>query len=206
MLISTEANAKPALDPVLPGHLGDIMSYKETTAVLDGDYSPLERIVLTANGNLQRILSSYFNTKVTVGIVRNALVQDPLNPDMLKFDREVDIHCLGKLCCNAKSDITVSDAKYIDLIVNKGIGIGQLFRYMNILPEFELLSVCRESDFLIRNYVLESHGIRCIIKESFPNDLFHLIPSSPPDLTHSSSDQSETNQLHLVNSLPPHSI
>ena len=40
----------------MQNHFGDIMSHIQTEVLLNGDFSPLERIVLTANGNLQRIL------------------------------------------------------------------------------------------------------------------------------------------------------
>ena len=46
-------------------HMGDIMSKAkmETNVNLKGDFSPMERICLTANGNLQRILRSYHLTE-----------------------------------------------------------------------------------------------------------------------------------------------
>ena len=40
----------------IPSHFGDIMSARETILTLPETFLPLERIVLTANGNLQRII------------------------------------------------------------------------------------------------------------------------------------------------------
>ncbi|KAI8927581.1 hypothetical protein BC831DRAFT_451967 [Entophlyctis helioformis] len=163
---------KAAPSAQVPGHFGDIMSSRETTTVLDGGFSPLERIVLTANGNLQRILSAYFNSKVTVDLVRNNQVDSADYPDALVFDREVDIMCLNKVCCNAKSTVIISRPEYARLVTVDKVGIGQLFRYLNILPEFRLINVFRTEQGLLRDYSLECDGVRCIIREEFPNNLF----------------------------------
>lgn len=72
-------------------HLGDIMQSASASAVPDMHnmttstslqsitthipthlgFTPLQRILLTANGNVQRILSSYYNSTVSVEILRN---------------------------------------------------------------------------------------------------------------------------------------
>jgi len=46
-----------------PDSFGDIIFSKKTDiSFLRGAFSPVERIVLTANGNLQRILSAYYGS------------------------------------------------------------------------------------------------------------------------------------------------
>ena len=40
----------------IPNNFGDVMSSRATTLLLPDEFSGLERICLTANGNLQRIL------------------------------------------------------------------------------------------------------------------------------------------------------
>ncbi|KAJ3083291.1 hypothetical protein HK102_001147 [Quaeritorhiza haematococci] len=92
---------------VLTGHMGDIMSSRQSNStLLGGGFSPLERVVLTSNGNLQRILSAYFNAVITVDIAYNTKRPES-TPDRLVFDREVNILCHGMVCCNAKSIVTV---------------------------------------------------------------------------------------------------
>ncbi|KAI8801360.1 hypothetical protein BJ742DRAFT_837723 [Cladochytrium replicatum] len=159
----------------IPNHLGDLFSSRETTTTLPPGFSPLERILLTANGNVQRILSAYFNSTVKVQIIYNVL-KDP-GPGALErlpvcFKREVDIICREKVCCHATSTITISNAAYVSLVTEKGVGIGQLFRYLNMLPEFELLDLGRNEKGFWRRYVLCSEGISCEILEEFPHDLF----------------------------------
>jgi hypothetical protein len=50
----------------VPSHFGDIMSQSDTTNILQGDFSPIERIFLSANGNLQRLLR--YTRYVIIGI------------------------------------------------------------------------------------------------------------------------------------------
>lgn len=40
----------------VPNHFGDIMSYRETSISFPIGYSPIQRVLLSANGNLQRVL------------------------------------------------------------------------------------------------------------------------------------------------------
>jgi hypothetical protein len=51
--------------------LGDISGGLETTMDYLPNFTPLERIAITATGNLQRIFSSFYNSPVTVTCVRN---------------------------------------------------------------------------------------------------------------------------------------
>ena len=153
----------------IPAHFGDIMSSRETQVTLSGEFSPLERILLTANGNLQRIISAYFNSKVTVKIIQNECVSECMP---MKFQRSVELVCDGKVKCVADSSLAVSDPEIASLIVNDRIGIGQIFRHLNILPEFELLQVNKTPKGLERVYTLSISGMKSTIKESFPNDVF----------------------------------
>ena len=71
------------------------LSHCETTS-LAKKFAPLERVLLTANGNLQRIISSYYNTSVEVHIVHNREEQPGL------FHRQASLRLLyvrdGYLC------------------------------------------------------------------------------------------------------------
>ncbi|KAJ2994632.1 hypothetical protein HDV02_001460 [Globomyces sp. JEL0801] len=143
----TKINSNPqkrlSLD-LVPSHLGDIMSSTETANTITGNFTPLQRIVLTANGNLQRIL------------------------------RQVHLVCLDKIKCVADSIVTVTDCQLIQLIKENNIGIGQLFRYLNLLPEFKLLEVSKSETGFSRKYTLQSPGILCELVETFQNDLFNI--------------------------------
>ncbi|CAG8807802.1 36006_t:CDS:2, partial [Gigaspora margarita] len=166
------------LDPI-PNNFGDVMSLRETNISLPNEFNGLERICLTANGNLQRILSSWFNKSVIVQIIKNVSV--PIchqkssahsNPILQKFDREVNLICEGKIVCNAISEVIIYDSFVVDLIMNKGVGIGQLFRYLDKLPSFQLHFVGRTANTWWREYTLKITGVECKIKEYFPNGMF----------------------------------
>ena len=71
--------------------LGDLAGGMETTMEYLPDFTPLERIALTATGNLQRIISSYYNCPVTVECVKNVKVAAGV------YDREVKINVIMKI-------------------------------------------------------------------------------------------------------------
>ncbi|KAI8896388.1 hypothetical protein BC833DRAFT_597694 [Globomyces pollinis-pini] len=171
----TKINSNPqkrlSLD-LVPSHLGDIMSSTETANTITGNFTPLQRIVLTANGNLQRILSAFFNSKVSVIIIKNDLIVE--QNDFIQYDRQVHLVCLDKIKCVADSIVTVTDCQLIKLIKENNIGIGQLFRYLNLLPEFKLLEVSKSETGFSRKYTLQSPGILCELVETFQNDLFNI--------------------------------
>jgi hypothetical protein len=72
---------------MIPSHFGDIMSHTEMciTFPKDLEFTPIERIILTANGNLQRILSAFFNDTISVKIIYNNQISD------YEFDRKVHL-------------------------------------------------------------------------------------------------------------------
>lgn len=126
-------------------------------------------------------ISAYFNTKITVNILKNEL--SSRTADSVIFDREVDLQrddkevsllCLFyEICCHASSTITIQDEHILFLITEQNVGIGQLFRYLNILPEFQLINLGRSEEVFWREYYLKSPGIECRIKEVFPQHMFY---------------------------------
>ncbi|TPX60690.1 hypothetical protein PhCBS80983_g01651 [Powellomyces hirtus] len=164
-----------------PPHFGDIMSSRETSVLIPEGYTPLERILLTANGNVQRILSAYHNAKVTVEILKNELASS-LDDVPAIFHRKVLLIIKGKTCCTANSTVIIRDEKYLRLLVDQHVGIGQLFRYLNILPEFALTKVGRDpaGNGFWRKYTLSSPGIVCEIHEDFPPHVFELDNGASP--------------------------
>ncbi|KAI8870508.1 hypothetical protein GQ42DRAFT_134709, partial [Ramicandelaber brevisporus] len=145
------------------------MAPRETRCVLPSAVfpSPFERIFLTCNGNLQRVLSAYYNQPVSIDIVYNNPITDPIernaaliklreaaaglssnvppvDDDALLFDRRVHLVVCGKVACVAISVVAVSNPETKRLVLEEGVGIGQIFRYRNVLPEFALLDVGRQ--------------------------------------------------------------
>ena len=156
-------------------HLGDLMSgasprsgapsgsgssLLRTAMGLDdvsASFSPLERILITANGNLQRIVSSFHARPVEVHVVYNI----PIPNRSGEFKRAVDISLVkptngakskisedpgykGKVCfCRATSRVSVTNPRMLEALASKRVGIGQLFRHFDAFPVFTLLDVRR---------------------------------------------------------------
>lgn len=58
------------------------------------------------------------------------------------------------------------------MIKSNTVGIGQLFRYLNILPIFKLMAAGKTEYELWREYSLEADGITCQIREVFTLSTF----------------------------------
>ena len=74
--------------------------------------------------------------------------------------------------CWIGSFIPVFHHQIINIIII--IMVVVVFRYLNVLPEFQLLEVGRGPDNFWRKYILRSAGITCELKEVFPNDALNI--------------------------------
>ncbi|KAI9467678.1 hypothetical protein LPJ78_004357 [Coemansia sp. RSA 989] len=168
----TAKNGKPE-----PNHFGDVMSQRETSCMLPDVFkNPVQRIMLMANGNLQRVLSAYYNLPVSVEVVYNApetpwAIKDRKLP--IRYIRNINLVCNHTVVCSAESTVELLTPKAADLVITQGVGIGQLFRYMNVLPTFRLLEAhLSDSDASFsRLYELRSDDVACVISERFPDGM-----------------------------------
>ena len=179
--MAKRARAEDGVEPTAVG-LGDIMGSTKHLGSALRDFSPLHRIVISANGNLQRLLSSYHNSAVSVITRYNRSVARG------ELKREVELRIFDIIFAIATSTVCVTTDALIDAIEKDGLGIGQLFRHQNIMPEFELENAGHLSpgplsededetpptDRIWREYVLSGEGIRCEIREVIRADLFEL--------------------------------
>lgn len=137
-------------------------------------FAPLHRLVLTANGNLQRLVSSYHNSSVAVRQVYSRAVADG------RFERQAALVCFDVDFAVATSKLIITRADCVEAITTGGVAIGQLFRHLNILPSFDLVAAGYEpgGEHFWRDYVLSGEGITCEINERVRSDVFALQP--PP--------------------------
>ena len=151
-------------------HFGDLMAPKlsprSPTTIENGlttaghpdlhNFTPLERILLTANGNLQRIVSSYHAKPVDVRVVYNNETATGI------FFRQVTLHLDNAVLpfCRATSKVTVTNPDMLLAIASNQIGIGQLFRHFDTLPVFTLRSVQRGTCENV-NAIVESAALPC---------------------------------------------
>jgi len=184
------------------GTFGDIMSQpnndadflfrdglvtSETYSLEDiyGITNPLDRMAVTANGNLQRLFSSYYDAPVVVEMVhctRQQQQQQQQKDDHsihAVWDRRVLLKIFNQTICTADSVVVVHSKEVEDLVESGKVGIGQIFRHFNTLPEFNLLTVgpTKNGGFW-RYYTLESDLVTCSIREIFCNGVWNISPSS----------------------------
>lgn len=172
------ADAPPT--PTRVGGLGDLMaaghSFWGECAAEISQFSPLERVLIAANGNLQRLVSSYLNSEVSVAVSYNRRVEHG------KYEREVTLSVRSQQFAVATSTVTLTREDCIDAVERRGVAIGQMFRYLNIMPRFRLHSVGEQADARFwREYTLEAEGCCCRIREVIMKNVLELPePEAPP--------------------------
>ena len=174
---SSSSSSSTAAPPLVygPDNFGDIMGGCETSIVVGGSFTALERVVLTANGNLQRIMSAYYGSPVTVRVKRCDKVAGNEAVGKMLYDREVELLVGGQVFCTAVGRIELLDSSCVEAIESKKVGVGQLFRYLGALPRFVLLEAGRKEDGVLwRRYSLSCDHLRCEFTETFSRDFWNI--------------------------------
>ncbi|KAI0272738.1 hypothetical protein BC834DRAFT_817261 [Gloeopeniophorella convolvens] len=140
----------------------------------------LERIMLSAHGDLQRLLSAFFAQTISIKPIyahtsprtHTASPEDPLLQR-----REVHLLCGGKTVCVATSSVTLTSPLCERLFLDEKFAIGQMFRKMQTPPQFALIDCGirfeNGTNALWRRYTLSTEGFECDITEVFPDrDMF----------------------------------
>ncbi|KAF7724708.1 hypothetical protein EC973_000816 [Apophysomyces ossiformis] len=122
---------------VIPFRFTEELSSKNVFLRLPSEFSPLERMLLQASGNLQRILSAYYNVPSRVEIIMNKAVPDSeldngcLNqkgtPTGQRFERKINMYFADKFVYEAESVLYVKDENVLELIEKHKYGLGQIF-------------------------------------------------------------------------------
>lgn len=158
------------------GTLGDIMSdgglvtndAGGSLALRFGIVSNLDRMALTANGNLQRLVSSWYDAPVHVVVDRCHCLERG-------WDRLVHLTVHDVVFCRAQATIQVHDVQCQELVETGQVGLGQLFRYLDRLPTFVLLDAGYNADGgLWRRYELNCNELSCEIREDFVPNMWEL--------------------------------
>ncbi|KAJ2821820.1 hypothetical protein IWW50_004481, partial [Coemansia erecta] len=120
-----------------------------------------------------RVLSAYYNLPVSVEVVHNAPARAKTQGLPVRYTRDINLVCNRTVVCSAQSTVDLLTRKAADLVVSQGVGIGQLFRYMNVLPTFRLLEAHLSDDdaSFSRLYELRSDDVACVISERFPDGM-----------------------------------
>jgi len=125
------------------------------------DVNGLERIALSAQGDLQRVLSAFFARPIVIGLVYSHTVcqsssksaaEPIINPtpsiiasaspsSPIVQTRQVHLQCAGKIVCTATSTVRITSPECANLFLLEKFAIGQMFRRLEKIPAFELLAV-----------------------------------------------------------------
>lgn len=132
--------------------------------------SSMDRILVTANGNLQRIVSSWYDAPVHV-VVQYC----HYHPDQQYWQRSVQLQVHNNtILCTAQSNITIHNDHCQQLVQTGQVGLGQLFRHLNRLPTFTLIEAGYHQGGLWRQYQLNCQEITCDIVEQFVPNMWEL--------------------------------
>ncbi|KIK69606.1 hypothetical protein GYMLUDRAFT_33982 [Collybiopsis luxurians FD-317 M1] len=140
-------------------------------------YTGLERIMIAAQGDLQRLLSTFFADIITVEVLyaHNTARITPASPESPVIQtRKVLLKCRSVVVCTATSTVTFTSPECERLMLDDKFAIGQTFRQMKEVPDFCLKSVliaetASGEEELSRIYTLTCPGIHCEILEVFPS-------------------------------------
>ncbi len=151
-------------------HLGDVggahldtdLSFFAKSRI---EFTPAQRVALTANGNLQRVLSAYHNERVTIRVLSHE------RESLGLWRRRVVLELADRPACVARSSVVARTRTAIEE-ASKGGGLGQLFSELGGKQEFSLLEVARAESTFSRVYVLSNAHLVCHIEEVMPLNLF----------------------------------
>lgn len=144
------------------------------------DTSGIERIMLAAQGDLQRLLSSFFARPIFIELVYangSPRVRPASSEHPIIQSRQVHLVCASRIVCTATSNVTITNPDFERLFLDDKYPIGQTFRMMQRNARFALLDVQTQvvsgKRELSRMYTLETEGFLCEILEVFPDrDMF----------------------------------
>jgi len=154
-----------------------------TLAETYGIHCRLDRMALMANGNLQRLFSSYYDAPVSVVVDRcdRRKTSTPTHNEQQNqkqiWDRLVHLKVYNQVFCTAKSKVIIYDTKCQHLIESGEVGLGQLFQYLNRLPMFVLCDAgYNNGGGLYRIYELNCKEVSCRIREDFHPSAWNINP------------------------------
>ncbi|CAE6447277.1 unnamed protein product [Rhizoctonia solani] len=156
----------------------DSFNANETSFSFDwpSTLSGIERVALSAKGDLQRTLSAYFSQPISV--VRGYTSPDPVAPVSsasetapLEQVRSVNLVCRDRVVCMCTSTVVMTSSTAAQLVLVDKYPIGQVFRALGTAPAFQLLDVglTESGKGLWRIYTLKTEQFQCRIREEFPD-------------------------------------
>ncbi|KAJ1513848.1 hypothetical protein HMI56_001627 [Coelomomyces lativittatus] len=133
----------------------------------DPTLSPIERIILSSSGTLQRTLSAFYNLPIDLDLIYNDITYDETK-ERWTVSRKIHLLCSSQIICVAITCLTITQKEHFEKLVTEGIGLGQFFKLIHVSPTFQLYSVEKSDQRLFRHYELGCPGVLARIHETYP--------------------------------------
>ncbi|KAF9482620.1 hypothetical protein BDN70DRAFT_874799 [Pholiota conissans] len=156
-----------SLFPNIPKHkMTSFDSYNAKTTSISypwpREVNGIERIALSAQGDLQRVLSAFFARPIVIALVYShtsrqvsptsssyepihqvtpAIIASAAPDAPIVQTRQVHLQCNGRIVCTATSTVKITSPSTAHLFLQEKYAIGQMFRRMEKVPAFELIKV-----------------------------------------------------------------
>jgi len=151
----------------------DVVKPNVTYMELPEGFSQLERILLTANANVERIIGSYYNMATIVHVMQN------YRREPCVFERKTAMLMQGEEFMYATVTVFLADSKWEECMMNNSkAGLGQVFTMMGVQPTFKLRDAGRTPGSFWRTYTLSSKDVTVQITEVFNMYIFALDQSA----------------------------
>jgi len=162
-------------------NFGNLVLGEESHRVLEqvrGARHPLERALLAAEGNVVRVLASYYLCDTSLHVHSVTRRADEANT----FERSVFISCRGVIVGRARSSVRI-EGEQVLAEVEKGLSTapGALFHHTNCLPKFTLIKIAFADSprpGFGRHYKWAGSGISCDIREEYAQAVLDLDTAS----------------------------
>ncbi|KAF5316472.1 hypothetical protein D9619_006598 [Psilocybe cf. subviscida] len=162
-LSQTSYPSLPIPKPAMPSNFD---SYNAKTTSISfpwpTEVNGIERVALSAQGDLQRVLSAFFARPIVIALVYSHTLSQS-SPDSafqpvpspvpaatiaaaspsspIVQTRQVHLQCGGRIVCTATSTVRITSPAVAHLFLQEKYAIGQMFRRMEKVPAFELKKV-----------------------------------------------------------------
>ena len=158
------------------------------------EFTPMQRVVLNANGTLHHLMSSYYNEPVATHVNHQRLVTSECQETHY---RQVTWSIFGQEFAVAYSTICCTSSE-LNVALHAGMLVGEVFRKFALLPNFNLLKITKDATDVVfsREYTLCAPGLDCKVYQELQCNMFELSASAKGNDTKGNSMETDFKTLH----------
>lgn len=143
----------------------------------DGQYSILERVLLSHHGPVQTVLSVIWGEPLQVHVVSQEDSQDKDRPAIIRL---IDMCTDHLVVMRARSRIFTRECspQVVEFVRQKQLGLGQIATRLGIPITRHILKIGKTKDVFWREYDMRGDGLHYVIQEYLPIALYHGLVES----------------------------